>query len=259
MHELIKRLKDLGLRSVPHQEAYNPLQEFACRVSTKEIVHSMILADLMRPEGKHNLGLHFINAILKEVGLQEISSTNEISVSTEYRLTGNRWDKRRIDILITDNLEKEEERRYVLIIENKLNDASYSANQLEDYLEAIKTNCPEAKVKVLCLHRIKKSDDINIISRNNGKILYAQKIAKLLEDAIKASQTPETYYIKAYSRYLDNLAIENGDFDNANILTSDAVTQDLFNDLVHRLYLYRTGSISKSNLSEEDKTFLNSM
>lgn len=261
MHELIKKLKDLGLKSIPNNQAYNPLQEFACRVSTKEIVHSIILADLMRPNDDHKLGYYFINAILHEVGLPRVSSTttNEIEVATEYVLKGDRWDNRRIDILITYTIEKEVKRNYALIIENKLNDASYSDRQLEDYQEAIQTNYSADKVRILCLHRIMKPDDININNRIDGKILYAQDIAKLLDNAIKASNTTEGCYIKAYSRYLRNLATENGDYDNANILASDAVTQDLFNKLIHLLNCYRTELTENIDLSEEEKTFLDSM
>ncbi|MDE6478808.1 MAG: PD-(D/E)XK nuclease family protein [Muribaculaceae bacterium] len=255
MHPLIKKLKELGLKAINHPQKYNPLQEFACRVSTKEIVHSIILADLMRPDGKHYLGRHFIDSLLKKADLDS-NSISDVKVATEYRLLGDRWDKRRMDILITNNIAKDSEKEYALIIENKLNDASYLQRQLEDYRDAIKINCPEDKVKILCFHRLKKAEDSVLENSANVKIIYAQEIADLILDAIKNSQTSESCFIKAYSRYLKNLAIENGDIDNADILASDNVSVDDFNELV---LLIQDCTSNITNFSEEEVLFLNSM
>ena len=45
------KLKNAGFRFEASTSVYNPMERFADYVSTKEIVHSKIIADLLNPNG----------------------------------------------------------------------------------------------------------------------------------------------------------------------------------------------------------------
>ena len=96
------------------------------RISTKELLHSEIIAELLWPDGTHNCGDLFLREFMNRIGidapkLQDLSDVRVILES--YTATG-----RRIDILIMWG-------NNAVIIENKLNNAFDQPNQLKDYWE----------------------------------------------------------------------------------------------------------------------------
>lgn len=107
------------------QEIWNPMEEFAKYCAPKEICHSRILAQLLNPNGVHNYGRVFFDAFYHTIGTIIPLSTSEpkdIKISTERKINNGR----RIDIFI-EWIEEGRE-KCCLIIENKLNNASYQPN-----------------------------------------------------------------------------------------------------------------------------------
>lgn len=100
-----------------------------------------------------------------------------------------------------------------VIVENKLNEATYQPNQLEDYQEAIKREFEPQSLKTICLHRDYVSDN----GLADG-ILYPKDLATMIDDAIEQSSHADFIPLKTYARYLHNLNISNIDMDNAKVL-----------------------------------------
>lgn len=195
------------LRVATEPNAYNPMEEFAHKVEKKELVHSKIIADLLCKDGKHGLNRRFLDLFLIKCELQPTSFSHP-EVYTEYPLKGGRWNNRRIDILIVDRTTHQ-----AVIIENKLNEAEYQPNQLEDYLAAIKAEGIENPITV-CLHR-------NYISHNpktDLKVFYPKDISEILDQSIKETKSKSADALNAYSIYLHNLHSSNTIMDNAKKL-----------------------------------------
>lgn len=191
--------------------SYNPMEWFAKHVEKKELVHSEIIADLLNPSGLHGLGRSFLDLFLLrcDVGPSLFPSPK---IFKEYTLHGDRWEGRRIDILIVDD---STDCINAVIVENKLNEATYQPNQLEDYQEAIKKEFEPQNLKTICLHRN------YVISGNrlaDRKILYPKDLADMIEIAIEQSSLADFIPLKTYARYLHNLNISNIDMDNAKVL-----------------------------------------
>lgn len=193
------------------------MERFVDYVSPKEIVHSSIIADFLNPKGHHLLGDAFIRQFLQKCKID--GKPKDIRVYTEYSLHNGPWDGRRIDILIrslVNNLS------VAIIIENKLNGALYQPNQLEDYRAAIEKECgDDTDIKVVCIHRDWDSEGI---PNGADEVIYPEELSIMIDNCIKISNSPEACYIKAYSRYLKNLHINNYIMDNANILASEKIS-----------------------------------
>jgi len=217
LKKIIFRLENLKFQFDTVAAKYNPMERFVDYVSPKEIVHSSIIADFLNPKGHHLLGDSLIRQFLQKCKID--GKPKDIRVYTEYSLHNGPWDGRRIDILIrcfVNNLS------VAIIIENKLNDALYQPNQLEYYRAAIEKECgDDTEIKVVCIHRDRDSK-----GTPNGadEVIYPEELSKMIDNCIKISNSPEACYIKAYSRYLQNLHINNYIMDNANILASEEIS-----------------------------------
>lgn len=95
------------------------------RISTKELLHSEIIAELLRPDGKHGCGDIFLRAFIHNIGIEpQQQNLSDVKVITESPTEENR----RIDILIVWG-------DRAVIVENKLNNAVDQPDQLKDYLK----------------------------------------------------------------------------------------------------------------------------
>lgn len=219
--ELIKTLDSLigvGFKPDTKEISYNPMQEFTDYVSTKEIVHSRIIANMLDAKAKHNMGRCFLDLILESVGFDKTLFSN-VNIETEETLYGGEWEGRRIDIIVEDT-----DNKCVLVIENKLNGASYQPKQLEHYRRAMEKKYSASNVKVLCLHRDKSIKDDNI--EFCDKILYPHELAQMIKVAVGLSETKEWATILSYAKYLENLHRSNIDFENSNLLASDTISAE---------------------------------
>ena len=189
--------------------SYNPMEWFAKHVEKKELVHSEIIADLLNPSGQHGLGRSFLDFFLSKCDVSP-SLFPSPKIFKEYTLHGDRWGGRRIDILIVDD---SIDCINAVIVENKLNEATYQPNQLEDYQEAIEKDFEPQNLKTICLHR-------NYVSEKGlaDRILYPKDLAVMIEIAIEQSSHADFIPLKTYTRYLHNLNISNIDMDNAKVL-----------------------------------------
>lgn len=213
LRSLISRLP--GFNSDYTKPIYNPMEEFVSYVVTKEIIHSKIIASLLNPAGGHGCGMLFLLKFLETIGITVpenkpclTSTTTEPDISdmeifTEYTIE----DKRRIDILLTAKISG---KKCVVVIENKLNDAHYQENQLEDYRNAYKNDKP----LVVSIHRVEKGDE----PRGADKVLYADDMARIIDSVILGKDNPNMWNLHAYSSYLKNLSKQNIIMDNAERL-----------------------------------------
>lgn len=244
--ELIKTLNllsEFGFKGVKKEISYNPMQEFTDYVSTKEIVHSSIIAKMLDAKSQHHMGRCFLDLILESVGFEK-SLFSEVEITTEATLNGGNAEGRRIDILVEDK-----RNQCALIIENKLNGASYQPNQLEDYRSAIENKYPHSNVKVLCLHRYMSIKDNDI--KSCDKILYPDELSKIIKIAVASSDTKEWAAILSYARYLENISRANIDFENSNLLASDFINDVTFCSVKKIVEIY--GSSEFNSLSLDKK------
>lgn len=226
LQQLRSSLESGNFKYLSEKIAYNPMEKFADYVSTKEIVHSKIIADLLNPDGKHGLGISFLLEFLKKCGVVPIKNTSnqpqcsnyditDVSITTEKTITNSR----RIDILIEATIGGH---KWFVIVENKLNDAKYQPHQLEDYRKEYDKD--GNSVRVVCLHRVRLSDNCDVPA---DEILYADELAGMIDHSISEHPMEEIKYtLKSYSCYLRNLSKQNIIMDNAKMLLNDVIKEE---------------------------------
>lgn len=128
--EIIDLLKNVPLiTDNEKQTSYTLLPFLYDRISTKELLHSEIIASLLDPSTKHACGTLFLGTFLDaiQVNHEDWGKLEDTKVEVERGVD----NMRRIDILLTcgDN---------AIIVENKLNNACDQPNQLKDYLKSMK-------------------------------------------------------------------------------------------------------------------------
>lgn len=120
------------------------------RISSKELLHSEIIAELLRPDGKHDCGDIFLQEFMSAIDIdprqQDFSQVEVLSESPTD-------EGRRIDILIVWGDK-------AVIVENKLNNAVDQPNQLKDYLQDTKNkNKQVLKVVYIPLYAWRKTHE----------------------------------------------------------------------------------------------------
>lgn len=130
MEELKKILDTIILSEISEQLPYSILPMMYGRISSKELLHSQIIASLLNPDEKHNLGDRPLSLFLKKIGCDERLFAEDLS-KTNVEIEAGVENMRRIDILLTNG-------DSAIIIENKLNNAVDQPDQLKDYLKSIK-------------------------------------------------------------------------------------------------------------------------
>ena len=82
--------------------SYNPLEYFVEQVSTKEIRHTKILADLLNPDGPHKYGRLFLDSFLDLIQCQ-IPENCDIKVNRESKVSRvlTEGSDRSIDLLLS--------------------------------------------------------------------------------------------------------------------------------------------------------------
>ena len=205
---LIEKLRSNGFDYNSYSPEYNPMEYFVDYVSTKEIVHSRIIADLLDPTVPHGLGNNVLQSFLTSFCPEQFAHTTalcNIKVTTE-RLVVIASQQRKIDICI-----EWPDRSKAVIIENKLNGAYYQPNQLKDYYRSIKAE-GYGEVYVVCIHKSKGLNDHKIPYAD--RILYPIDIAECIEKA----ERPLPFAVQSYVTLLKNMAKNNVIMQNANKL-----------------------------------------
>lgn len=216
------KLKSAGFKFEASTSLYNPMERFADYVSTKEIVHSKIIADLLNPKGEHQLGNGFLVKFFQAIGINVAQphfpgSENpfkSVQVNTEYyapTVLDGIETKGRIDILVL--VELGNNKKYALIIENKLNDAPDQDQQLDRYNTYARDIFKGCDILIVYMPRIGDCCDYE-----DAKVINATMLAQIIDQTLEESVSPHKASIKAYSNYLKNISINNIIMDNAKIL-----------------------------------------
>lgn len=130
MKEDILRLLELAKewnsdRPAQSKQPFSIIPRMYERISTKELLHSEIIAELLRPDGAHKCGDIFLQKFMRSIGIDpQAQDFSKVELKTEAATD----ESRRIDILIVWG-------NNAVIIENKLNNAVDQPDQLKDYLK----------------------------------------------------------------------------------------------------------------------------
>lgn len=210
------KLKNAGFKFEASTSVYNPMERFADYVSTKEIVHSKIIADLLNPKGGHQLGYGFLVMFLKAIGIgvktkpapSAENPLHDVFVETEsFAPTDD--SNGRIDILVTFDYNG---KRYAIIIENKLNDAPDQPRQLERYNKYL-NNLGYNKSERITVYMPRVGDKCDVYP--TAKVINATMLAKIIDETLEEYTSPNKAAIQSYSNYPKNISMNNIIKDNA--------------------------------------------
>lgn len=228
INQVLDKLQNSNFKFEQSRITYNPLEKFVEYVSNKEIIHSMILEDILKENGSHGLGNKFIQNFFKKFFNIDYSQLSYIDIKREKKVPRQVTigEDRSIDIFIeyayingNKDISKEPENKNAIIIENKLNNAYYQEKQLLDYYKAIKEDGFQ-NIDILCLHKYKTDFDNQIedIEGCTPIIKYPQDLASWLLDSISINDLPKAYTLVSYITLLNNLNSYNTMKENVDIL-----------------------------------------
>lgn len=229
-------LQKVNLRDGGSEEyLYSIMPMLYNRISSKELLHSEIIASLLDPSSGHGCNTLFLQKFFKEIELETaFDNSAEYEISIEYQINIEvenepQWI-RRIDILITWN-------NYAIIVENKLNNAVDQHNQLEDYYFAVQKETDDKtidwkkyasnkkyevkKVVYIPCDQIKKAPHFKF-DKKLLKEFYPSDLIKWLEDCKVGSVSGESNLaIVNYIELLKYMDIQNKNIMKARKLLSD--------------------------------------
>lgn len=227
---LIGHLRNIRFNFERSELLYNPMEKFFEYVSPKEIVHSMILEDLLNKKGTHGMVNKFISTFLERFLGIDYSELSYVNIQREGKVPRvvTEGENRSIDLFIEyvysrdhPDITKVPEIKNAIIIENKLNNASYQDKQLLDYYLA-KKNEGYHKIDVICLHKYydPKDNVMEIMDGITPKVLYPQSLALWLQNSLTIFDVPKSYTLISYITLLNNLNSYNTMQENVDILLS---------------------------------------
>ena len=272
LKEQIDYLRDRGFNFEASIPIYNPIEFFLDKLVQKETAHSKLIADLLNPNGKHGQGCLFLYALLNHLGIEFYPNNTDWAnslVKTEYYIETSLTDSNgkdenltgRIDIYVSIPITGS---RYIhLIIENKLNDASFQYKQLEKYYQAIKEKANEDDlIKIICLGST-LSDSYCI----EPTYITGLEIAQIIESTFTSIPRNIRDSLKSYTNYLTNNNMNDQNIDNALKLVNNSneikfqelkAIKEAFDSLpyAYSKEFYNTVSSAFSYLNaEEDKYY----
>lgn len=223
LHKIVSILQDYGFDfNLENTLApYNPLEYFVEQVSTKEIRHSQVLADLLNPDGPHQYKDLFLSSFLnlKKINI-EIPGDCQVEVKREEKISRVLTEgcDRSIDILLS--WESPEKIQHAIIIENKLNGAGFQPLQLEDYQKSLKDEGYIIE-RTVVIYDKKQTYGNGIIS------LCSSDISDWLNGTLKSCDKDNPSYcgIKAYAQLIYNMSIKNINMINAESIVEMARNQ----------------------------------
>lgn len=210
LDKLIKELRESNFDFQLQRPEFNPLEKFVNRVREKENTHSKIIEDLLNPQGTHNQGSIFLESFLCAILEQYSSDTIDITdfnyeedffIGREFcikEFSPNESDFGRIDIYI--ELKNKAGEYFGIIIENKINNASFQPNQLARYRNAIKEkfnreNKKDGKILSICIPLLS-----NTKIEGPCAIIFPDKLGDIFELAIK--HCPDTHVANIMASYI---------------------------------------------------------
>lgn len=206
LQELLSRAKQLRRTE---EISFNPMSEFVPYVSTKEIVHSKIICELLNPHGSHGCEDEFLKSFFEQfLPNLRFEDYSDFNVTLERKVTRvlTEGGVRSIDILV--NFKDSCGKNHAIILENKLNHAEFQYLQIEDYIaglvyEGIKVD------HVVILH-----DRYQHCTASDNSISTTLLYPNQLSDWIK-SVNNDNSGIDAYADYLMLLHNKNISYENS--------------------------------------------
>ena len=224
--ELLGKVNSLAIKKV-EQLPYSILPYLYDRISTKELLHSEIIASLLDSESDHNCGNFFLFTFFKQIELKESLYANETNfkIDVEFGIE----DQRRIDILITweDKITK---KKSAIIIENKLNDATDQKDQLKDYYTSIYKEYEVLKIVYIPRDQKKyaPSEKLDKDIRKLICVLYPKDLIKWLSNLPMNEEAKDARgSCINYSNILKYMNIKNHNMDNANELLNKLSNEEI--------------------------------
>lgn len=175
-------------------------------ISTKELLHSKILTELLNPQGRHRCGEAFLREFLLQIGVSEPQDLSDARANPEVKTAADR----RIDILITWGVDR------AVIIENKLNNACDQPDQLKDYLKDV-TEYKRRKVLKIVYIPLMESRKTHETICGEVVHLYPRQLLEWL-NACKKNCPEATSYIREYELLLNYMNTVNINYMNAKEL-----------------------------------------
>ena len=242
IQKVISKLRDKNFIFNISNPFYNPLEGFVEYVSSKEIVHSKILEDILKENGNHGMGNRFIRTFFKQFLNIDYSDLAYASVQREKKVPRQvtEGEDRSIDIFIEYAYVKDlpdrtqdiasnstidldntigPSKKNAIIIENKLNNAYYQDKQLLDYYRATQEKGYQ-RIDVICLHKYKGDHDNKIENLDGYKpiIKYPKDLASWLSNSVTIFDLPKVYTLISYITLLNNINAYNSMKENIDIL-----------------------------------------
>lgn len=188
--------------------SYNPLEYFVYQVREKEIRHSQILCDLLNENGPHDCKDLFLRTFLQMINC-DVPEDCDICVEKERKILRviTQGGDRSIDLVLSWKCYN---KKYAIIIENKLNGAPFQPYQLDEYKLSMENEGYYVK-KIVVIYDRKTSYGNGVIS------LCSSDIGNWLNSTLDICDKSNSAYwgIKAYAQLVDNMAIENINMVNA--------------------------------------------
>ncbi len=187
---------------------YNPMSEFVPYVTTKEIVHTKIISELLNPEGCHNEGTKYLESFFK-LFLNPIkyNEYHDFKVVKERKVERalTEGGVRSIDILIESR--DNSGQKHAIIIENKLNNAAFQYLQIEDYSQGLALESVHVDAVVILHDRYQHLFNNKYHSE---RTLYPKDLSDWI-----TSVNPAHIGIKAYADFLMNINNQNILYENS--------------------------------------------
>lgn len=224
--KVVNKLKYTSFDFDATSEVYNPMELFASYVTTKEIVHTAILYDLLNPFGRHHLKDRFAFAFISEFCGDWIQTSDILSITPYKEYKVNRvvteGEQRSIDILL--DIKYKDNRKVAIIIENKLNNAPFQPKQLEDYCRAIQKESYDCQYTI-CLTKL--NVDLGENKKFCNKILYPKHLAEWILGVVDNDPSKYAVNLKSYVSLLNNLHRNNSIHNNAmELLNNPEILDD---------------------------------
>lgn len=180
------------------------------KISSKELLHSDIIAYLLNPRGGHECGTVFLDAFLEMIEIDDFGKDKNTSI-TEVYTEKTVYGLRRIDILLCCGDD-------AVIIENKLNNAVDQENQLQDYCNGVRDGLKLNVQKVVYIplydgYTSMESLDAEIVT------LYPRNLIKWLEACSSAPGC--SILCQNYIDLLDYMNKANRNYMNAAYLLEE--------------------------------------
>lgn len=205
MDELKRVIDKITPMEIVEPLSYNIVSMMYDRISSKELLHSQIIASLLDPNGQHRLGDKPLKLFLEKIGYSQFGEElSETKVEVEKGIAGGR----RIDILLTNG-------NNAVIIENKLNDAVDQVDQLKDYFKAINEDYENLKMVYLPLYAHKSAKEkVEVVN------LYPQDLIAWLEACKEEA-------CQNYITLLQYINQSNQNFMNAQKILAELTVEEL--------------------------------